>query len=281
MQIRTTLMLLALGLAGLTGSTQGADTPPAPKPTAVFEMKVRGDIEIDTEGHVRSQQLKGEFSPAVAQLIENNVRSWHFEPIQVDGRPVIARTRVSLLLEATPLEGGSYRLKVLNLIFGAPESLYALAPPRYPEQAGRAGLGAKVIMLLKLDADGNVVDTHAIQTSLSATGNERFARKWRLQFEKASAMAARRWKFNPAEKINGTNIDSTVRVPIVFSMGSYRGEDTSADWRAFFPGPINPSSWLGIDPRSEMSNLAELKEGEAQPLASRFKPTESIIGTVF
>lgn len=266
------LMIAALALAWPM-------TALAVKPAADIEMEVGGKIAVGPDGLVRDYTLTSKLPAAVAELVERNVRSWKFEPILVDGKPVIAETRLRMVLHGTPVGEDSYTLKVENVWFGEPERAHDMKPPRYPAEAARAGLGAKVVLVLKLDADGNVVDVLAEQTSLDMrTHSEQVAEKWRRVFEQASVAAARKWKFTPGETVNGEAVGSLVRVPTTFRMGDSRKDD-SGKWQAYVPGPINPIPWVTEDSVASQAGRDRLQDGDTQPLSSRFKLVGDVVGT--
>ncbi|MBN4841748.1 energy transducer TonB, partial [Citrobacter braakii] len=60
-----------------------------------------------------------------------------------------------------------------------------LNPPRYPPQELRQGVGGTVILVISIDAQGNVLD---IQVEKSSRNRN---------LDRAAVEAARRWKFNP------------------------------------------------------------------------------------
>ncbi|WP_368563109.1 hypothetical protein [Pseudoxanthomonas sp. UTMC 1351] len=247
------------------------------KPT--LSMTVTGHIEIAPDGSLHTYQLdkdKG-LPPAVQQLVEQNLRGWTFEPITVDGRPVIARTRLRLMLSAEEVTGG-YQLKVENVWFGEPTRSSKMRPPQYPMQAAYAGLGARVILVLKLDASGKVIDVHSEQTSLGAiTKNEKQAEEWRAVFEKVSVAAARRWKFDVTEIIEGAPVEtSSVRVPVDFEM---MGSTSKNRWRGYVPGPRRPAPWVA-DEVAATHAIDNLGANDTQPLDSRFKLKTQVVGVL-
>lgn len=251
----------------------------AEKPLPMYELQATGEIRIGPDGHVRDYELKSDLSPAIAELVDRQVRGWTFEPILVEGRPVIAKTRMQLSLKATPSGNGKYALRIAHVEFGEPARAHQITPPRYPERAVRAGLGAKVTLVLRLDPQGNVVDVFPEQTSLTAPGSERVANKWRRIFEKSSIAAARKWKFAITETIGGRPIGSMIRVPVTFRLDGER--ETPELWQAFVPGPIQPVPWL-VDPDSLAagSERDALEDGDVQSLSSRFKLKQDVVGMV-
>lgn len=268
--MRAIAVLLLLFLLSAAAQAQQGVKP-------ALSMTVTGHIEIARDGNLHTYQLDKGLPPAVEQLVEQNLRQWTFEPITVDGRPVIARTRVRLMLSAEEVAGG-YQLKVENVWFGEPTRTSKMRPPQYPVQAAYAGLGARVILVLKLDAGGNVTDVHPEQTSLGAIAkDEKSAEEWRAVFEKASVAAARRWKFDVTEVIEGAPAEtSSVRVPVDFEM---MGSTSKNRWRGFVPGPRRPAPWL-TDEVAATQTIDDLGVNDTQPLDSRFKLKTQIVGAL-
>lgn len=243
----------------------------------MLSMTVTGHIEIAPDGSLHTYQLDKGLSPAVEQLVEKNLRQWRFEPITVEGRPVIARTRLRLMLSAEEIADG-YQLRVENVWFGEPTRTSKMRPPQYPAQAAYAGLGARVILVLRLDASGKVIDVHPEQTSLGAIAkNEKQAEEWRGVFEKVSVAAARRWKFDVTEVIGGAPVEtSSVRVPVDFEM---MGKTSDNRWRGFVPGPRRPAPWV-TDEIAATQSIDDLGADDTQPLDSRFKLKTQIVGAL-
>lgn len=239
-------------------------------------MTVTGNIEIGPDGNLHAYSLDKGLPPAVEELVKQNLREWSFEPITVDGRPVIAKTRLRLRLSAEEIAEG-YQLRVENVWFGEPNRTSKMTPPSYPVVAARANLGARVILVLKLDAKGNVTDVHAEQTSLGAKAHdERSAEKWRAVFEKPSIAAARQWQFDVTEIIGDAPAQtSSVRVPVEFLMGTLSDDNR---WYGYVPGPRKPAPWTADETVAQV--IDNLTGEDTQPLDSRFKLKTQIVGTL-
>jgi hypothetical protein len=262
-------LLAALGCA----ATAAADAPPAE-----LELSVAGDLVIDPSGTVRDYKLDSGLQPTVAALVEKNIATWRFEPVIVDGRAVIAKTRMNLTIHAKPQANGDYVLKLQDAGFGGPTVREKLEPPRYPNKAMRAHLGARVLLAVRIDAQGNVVDVHPYQTSLSQHGREAVARRWRSLFEEASIAAVREWKYTPGETLDGRAVGSTVMVPIVFTVTKGpRSKALSAQWRAYAPGPVTPAPWVDADSLAAI-DADTLDEGESASLDSKVRLASDVIG---
>jgi hypothetical protein len=267
--VALTMLLSGVGLAG------AATVADAPRPE--FGLTASGDIQIGTEGQVLSYQLDPGLSESVQALVEKSVARWRFEPILVDGRPAVGRTRMNLEVDALPAPDGGYRLTVANVWFGSPRSSGERTPPGYPKQAVQAGLGARVMLIARIDATGRVVDVHPYQTSLSMIARSGAARRFRQLFEARSIAAVKRWTFSPGEMIGGVPLESTVKIPIVFSIAPQGAPHDPSVWRGYVPGPITPAPWVDENSLTSVDTDA-LGDGEAAALDSRFRLVDDIRG---
>jgi TonB family protein len=98
------------------------------------------------------------------------------------------------------------------------------APPAYPEQALRSGIGGTVILQVTFNATGIPVD---IQMA-SSSGNE--------SLDKAAIESAKDWRMRPREK-DGPVVAGTVRIPIKFDPRSQPYNSTIA---SVHPSPEYP-----------------------------------------
>lgn len=247
------------------GQVHASDEP-------VLDLVAIGMLEVGPDGSVLDYALENDLDPAVATLVDRTVRGWRFEPVLVDGRPVIAVTRMRLELEAVPRDD-EYALRVADVSLGAPASS-TREPPEYPPAALDEHLGAQVSVLVQVDADGNVRDVHVEQVSLSESLGKRTGR-FRGYFAEASVEAARRWTFDMGEIIDGQAMPARLRVPVTFAMQRANGW---IERKAYIPGPYHPSPWVGPD--NAANGIGTLAQGDVQPLDSRVKLSDDVIGTM-
>jgi len=78
-----------------------------------------------------------------------------------------------------------------------------LNPPRYPPTEARQGVGGTVVLVISIDAEGNVLDVSVEKSSRNRN------------LDRAAMDAARKWRFNP-EVRDGVAVASRVRVPVDF-----------------------------------------------------------------
>jgi hypothetical protein len=267
-------ILMVWGMLALAPSALAAETATA------LEMNADGEIQVATDGTVSDYRLHSELPPMVAELVDKDVRGWRFEPVLVEGKPVVAKTAMHLALKAEPAgDHDSYRIKIVNVIFGAPRQNDRIKQPHYPKQAVSAHLGAKVLLAMRLDENGRVTDVQPYQTSLDARANsENDAERWRKMFEEASVTAAHSWTYDLSETLNGKTIGTNVIVPVVFSLLNGSAPQPGR-WKAYVPGPVHPAPWM-TDRALADRDLSSLPDGQSIPLDSRFHLKSDVVGKV-
>ena len=254
------VVLLLLPLAGAAFTPSGK----------AHEVRIKGRIEIGPDGQVVDYRPSRDLPAPIATAVEANVRSWTFEPVVIDGRAVTAETGVLLVLEARERSDGGLALRIRDVAFGAPEGSVEKAPPRYPVDAMRSSIEARVILALRVDGDGDVLDVAVEQTSLSAHLKPRHAQAFADMFEAASIHAAWRWRFGTRESVDGVPVQDTVRVPVEYWLGSRSSKLT--------PGPVRVAPWRPETAPALPSELAALASDDIRSLDSVFRLRSGVLG---
>jgi hypothetical protein len=269
------LLRNAVLTAGLMAS--GVPLAWAQQGSPMLEMDADGEIQIAPDGHVSDYRLQSKLATELASLVDRNVRGWHFEPVVVDGAPVVAKTAMHIRLKAEPAGSkDTYSVRILAIDFGVPKRSGQVKAPQYPYEAAQARLGAKVLLSVRLDDTGNVVDVQPYQTSLDArVRSETEAERWRKAFEKASVAAAKSWHYDLSEAVNGKTIGTSAMVPVIFSIV---GSGKPGQWKAYLPGPVHPAPWTNTSMLADNRDFSTLEDGQAQSLESRFRLKENVIG---
>ena len=86
-----------------------------------------------------------------------------------------------------------------------------LNPPRYPAHAVEQRIEGKVVLVVDVDASGQVRDVEVESSEPAGV------------FEEAAVEAARKWVFNPATK-DGRRVPGRTRVPVTFAMDPPEGQ---------------------------------------------------------
>lgn len=273
------MLLRAASIAAMFVLSAAAQS--AQQSTPILEMVADGEVQIGVDGHVSDYRIKNALTPELDALIEKSVRGWLFEPVLVGGTAVVAKTALHLRLKAEPRnQPDQYSVKVIDVQFGDPQRRKEGRPPRYPQAAVASGLGAKVMLTVRLDDTGKVVDVLPYQTSLDhRPSSEVEALHWRQVFEESSIAAARTWRFDLSETVNGKSMGTSVMVPIVYFLtGGDVRPPTPGKWTPYLPGPVQPAPWMQAAANPGVNSLAALGDGQALSLDSRFRLKDNVIG---
>lgn len=240
-----------------------------------LRLDVNGEIGIDQQGAVYDYKINTILTPEVKDIVDRSVRQWKFEPVLRDGKAVYAKTGMYLTLTALPV-GNGYRLRVDDVRFVGNRRSLIMVPPSYPINANKAGVGAVVLVALRVAENGDVLDAVASQTQLvDSDDSEKTMNRWRKLFEASSVDAAKRWKFQPADTAAGDSGELTMIVPVSFSVGGPM--ISSAGWRQDST-TTNPIPWLSAD--KQKYDARGLKEGESLALDNPVRIKTSIVGTM-
>jgi hypothetical protein len=279
MILETQMLLRAASFAAMLAVSGVLHAEQHAKP--VLEMTADGEVQIGIDGHVSDYRIKNKLTPELDALIEKSVRGWRFEPVVIEGAAVVAKTALHLTLKAEPRsEPDQYSVKIVNVRFGEPQRGKRQRPPHYPEAAAMSGVGAKVILSVRLDETGQVVEVLPYQTSLDhRPSSELEALRLRELFEKSSVTAAKTWHFDLSETINGKPIGTSAMVPIVYFLkGNGVHTPTPGEWTPYLPGPVHPAPWAHAATNPGAEDLAALGDGQALSLDSHFRLKDNVIG---
>jgi hypothetical protein len=237
-------------------------TSPAPASAEleVYTASTTGELVIDTEGRVQELSLdRKTLGEEVMKGFEDEIRSWRFEPIVRDGGPVRAKAHMALHMVVIRQPGvDGLRLGFESVQFNEPSQRKtdermsrALSPPHYPRDAMERGIGARVMLLLRLDDAGRV--TQVATESVHLLGEEiqgspaRHAR----YFSRAAEQAAAGWQIPGIE-------GNRVVVPVRFSANN----DGGVRWIRTRGVDVEVPGWVAIE-RAEGEVIA-LGDGGGQ-----------------
>ncbi len=148
------LVLLAPGaLSAMTPATGSASAG-----KLVLLRGVESRVEVDAQGHVVGVRSDETLPPALASVLEQNVRKLEFAPPQKDGRAVPGVTFVRHDVCAAPVDG-AYRLAVKYRGNGPSYNIERVAPA-YPRDALRRGESSAWDVAFSVAPDGTAsIDT--------------------------------------------------------------------------------------------------------------------------
>jgi len=240
-----------------------------------LRMEVSGEVGIDGQGKVFDYVIKTLVTPEVKQLIDKSVRSWQFEPVINDGKPGYAKVNMRLTLLAKKVDAG-YQLQVERVRFSGSRGAVSMQPPRYPLESARAGIMGSVLVAIRIDAAGKVLDAIAVQTTLPYRNlKPKQVEKLGKPFEKASVEAAKQWVFDPARLEWGDTPETTLIIPVDYTLGDM--PDRVRDgWHVEPDSVVRPIPWLAAD--KQHFDAEGLKKGESLVLDSPVKLKSKVEG---
>ncbi|MDR6841536.1 energy transducer TonB [Pseudoxanthomonas sacheonensis] len=221
-------------------------------------MLVTGELVVAPDGAVKSYKLDraDALPPETKQLLAEVIPSWELDVANADGSPLQspAAVKMSVQLLARPIAGVDDKLRVTiqDTAFRDPNVPFevkakaALTPPKYPPFAARSGVSGIVYVVLRLDPDGTVAETHVERVDMTVLSDEKTLRKFSKVLTEAAVEAAKQWTFDIAPERLAKPGPVAVRMPITFKMATDENHIPKAEygrWQAYVPGPYAPIPW--------------------------------------
>jgi len=203
-------------------------------PPAALAAKVEGVVyvkaHVGVDGNVATAsvpQMGAAPDKLLAEAAVDGVRSWTFNPANVNGKPVESDEVVPIIFALDPKAPPKAERGTLDAIMiFPPEEKSAAAPaepgtsgpteivsyrqtvyPHYPQSAIDAKQGGKIMLKVHIDERGNPV---------SATVFKADPKEAESIFGEVSIAAVMQWKFNPGMN-DGKPVAGDVLVPFLYS----------------------------------------------------------------
>ncbi len=253
---RLAICLMALVLmTSPTFAWAGSEQPDVLLDT-LLTMRVDGSVTIDLQGHVAGYQIDTPVPDTLRGTLDHAVAGWRFQPVVLDGR--LASGANSQSMELTV------------------RSMY---PPRYPAELMRAGASARILVAIRANPDGQIVDVAAIQSSLLDTNDSpRLMASAIRQFQDATIKAARQWRVGVSGTIDQANRDNlTTTVPVAFT-GWKLAVDIPEKWLLESRTPLQDIPWEPKAEGNQRVGVSDVTPGEMIPTASDYKLLSDVIG---
>jgi len=237
----------------------------AARATEPLSMGTGGSLVIDTDGSVRDLTVSPGLTPAIAAIVERSVRSWKFEPILRDGKPIVARTGYSLKLVAAPVDAG-YAVRVEDVSFGSPRNIVKL-PMGFARDLARLGQNVFVLVALRADKEGKITDAAAIGVQ-SMDGRPV---KHVADYERIVARGVKQWQLDPAHPELGDPDVLSATMVLMVGSGSH---DAMSAWRTPTWTDTKPVPW-----ETEKTLKTDgLQEGQLAAVDPRIKLKTDVVG---
>jgi hypothetical protein len=156
-------------------------------------------------------------------------------------------------LLARPIAGVDDQLRVTiqDTVFWDPKAPVQvdakgkLTPPVYPPFAHRSGMSGIVYVVLRLNRDGSIAETHVERVDMTVLTDEKTLRKFRKVLAEAAVDASKQWTFTIAPERLARPEAIGVRVPIAFVLAdrSEAPKEKYGRWQAYVPGAYAPIPW--------------------------------------
>lgn len=247
---------LLLGMMGLllAGSLLAGDLRSV-QARVEGSMIVTGTLGVSAQGTVLGYTLDHpeKLPPVVVNLIARSLPGWTFRPLLQGGKPVAAKTSMSLRLVARPIGGGKYEVAVHSAYFGDQSTGVELVgphpSPRYPSEAAQEMASGITYVMLRIDRAGHVADAFVEKVDMRVIASEEELDKTRKLLAGASLQALRQWNFTPADPSDREPF-RVVLVPVSYEL-SDRGRPLSPEvygqWQSYVPGAVEPAPWVDQD----------------------------------
>lgn len=242
-------------VAGLVMGAADARSNAAVRKQAEVTLLATGTIDVSPDGGVAGYSLDqaDKLPPVVRTLMEKAKSSWTFEPVLIDGKPVLARTKMSLRFVAKESDDGAYSVRISAADFRVAQPAeevptpVSMKPPTYPVEAARNGVRGTVYLLARFGRDGRVQESFVEQVNLRVVDSERGMNRWRTLLSSAVLSAAGQWTVRPPTRGEEAGEDHwTVRVPVDFVLNGEKGP-AYGQWQAYIPGPRQRAPWIDPD----------------------------------
>ena len=215
-------------------------------------MVVTGELMVAPDGKVESYQIDraDTLPPETREMLAKAIPNWELEVAKADGSPLQspAAVKMSVQLVARPIadDDENLRVTIQDTAFWDPKAEFdakakgKLAPPKYPPFAARAGMSGMVYVVVLLNSDGNVAETHVERVDMTVLADEKTLRKFSKVLAESAVAASKEWSFTiaPGRFAKGP---VAVRVPIDFRLAA--GNREYGQWQAYVPGLYAPIPW--------------------------------------
>ncbi|TAN04196.1 MAG: energy transducer TonB [Rhodanobacteraceae bacterium] len=265
--------LACLLLPILSSAHGGVD---AAKRSVEASMLVTGEIAVNPDGsvYVYSLDQRDKLPAPVVKLIDGALPHWKFTPVEVDGKPVLAKASMSLRIVAKQIDADHAAIRVKSAAFGTQTAqsektsecansacltYLERRPPIYPSNLVNDLVSGTVYLAVEVDRQGKVSQVAVEQVDLRRIADGADLDRWRRELGLVSMKAARDWTFQvPTSGLEAGKDHWVVTVPINYSIGipgerKAIGAPGYGQWDVYVPGPVHSIPWAEAQPKQVAS----------------------------
>ena len=227
--------------------------------------KIGGDITVSADGSVKSVSLMNVKEAKLRNYLEDNVKSWTFYPVEVNGRPIQSTSKFSFDLIATFLSGGELKQIEFTDVLIKQSAFEVeikktngfkygrLGRLEYPVQAFNSGAEATIELAIDIAADGKIKNAavNSVELINANTGNP----KRLTELFVSNALKHTRYRLFSKDELSAHGcLDGCVAsYKVEFIMGDGDG------WKPYLRIPVEPVPWVVA---SEMKDMNESEQSQ-------------------
>jgi hypothetical protein len=231
---------------------------------------ISGQISIDETGNVKKVTLDNIRNDKFEKFYVDNIMTWEFYPMEVNGKPVHVTTGFNVSLIATFLADKSLKQLEFKDVYIEPTLLEIelkkkngfkkgrMGNINYPWEAVRLNAGANVVLALDVGADGNVKNAELFNLEL-LNADAKNSKALEKAFVKNAMEVLRKKKFSKDELAFNSCLSGCI---VKFTVNFYIPNSNA--WQSFVRVPIAPIPWVIADELKDLdeqkSQLVRLKE---------------------
>jgi hypothetical protein len=199
------IMAATIAAASPAWAVQASDKP--------VELRLRAVATIDPAGRITALEWDERREPVLrlARMLEPSVLQLRFDPGQVEGVPVETRTTLSLVVNLTGSDEEGMSASIAKASTGV--AILEQTPVYYPPDAARTGQQAEVVLVIALDAAGEVTVEEASYIGTSDHAG------LKQQFIAAASKSVSGWRYR-VEELDGRPAPTRVAVTVAFCLNS-------------------------------------------------------------
>lgn len=221
----------------------------------VMILRVNGQIDVDTDGSVRSHEVMSDVTDDIRAMIGNAIAKWSFEPPMHEGRPTRTKSAMELMLLAQR-HGKGFAVIVDEAEFGSrdnPDSGYWVFKDVHPKiyHPNSTPVVAYLPVVFRMAPDGKVLDAFAPLCAIQARSKHLDNSKACQKLERNAVNAIKGWRARyvpgaDAEEAPSAPVTGIIRMQFV-SEGAASFEKYGKTWKAEWRTARRDPPWGPLD----------------------------------